>query len=252
MGKKQPRVQLSEAELKALEPEIDDMDLPEDAELATKDKEVFKEKIAKRIATYEPKKFNDLRPGKRTLVLDVDYTLFDHRSPAQTPAELMRPFLHEFLTAAYPHYNIIIWSATSMKWIDAKMDGLGVSSHPNYKVSMYFDYGAMITVKTDKYGVFNTKPLGVLWGQFSDMCTPENTIMFDDLGRNFIMNPENGLKIKPCRSLHTTRDTDTELRDLTQYLLAIVEDDVQDLRELDHKHWRRYLRRRRKRQRDEA
>lgn len=57
----------------------------------------------------------------------------------------MRPYLHEFLTAAYQHYNIIIWSATSMKWIEAKMTGLGVASNPNYKICMYFDYGAMIT-----------------------------------------------------------------------------------------------------------
>lgn len=42
-----------------------------------------------------------MRPGKKLLVLDIDYTLFDHRSTAETGAELMRPFLHEFLTSAY-------------------------------------------------------------------------------------------------------------------------------------------------------
>lgn len=41
------------------------------------------------------------RPGKKLLVLDVDYTLFDHRSAAETGNELMRPFLHEFLSSAY-------------------------------------------------------------------------------------------------------------------------------------------------------
>lgn len=44
---------------------------------------------------------NQPRPGKKLLVLDIDYTLFDHRSTAQTGAELMRPYLHEFLTSAY-------------------------------------------------------------------------------------------------------------------------------------------------------
>ena len=34
-------------------------------------------------------------------MLDIDYTLFDHRTPAETGAELMRPHLHEFLTSAY-------------------------------------------------------------------------------------------------------------------------------------------------------
>ena len=42
-----------------------------------------------------------MRPGKKLLVLDIDYTLFDHRSTAETGTELMRPYLHEFLTAAY-------------------------------------------------------------------------------------------------------------------------------------------------------
>ena len=47
------------------------------------------------------KLLNNMRPGKKLLVLDIDYTLFDHRSTAETGAELMRPYLHEFLTSAY-------------------------------------------------------------------------------------------------------------------------------------------------------
>lgn len=81
---------------------------------------------------------NPPREAKKLVVLDIDYTLFDHRSPAENPHELMRPCkfvayitylfcyfppffnectfvvadLHEFLTAAYSEYDIIIWSAT--------------------------------------------------------------------------------------------------------------------------------------------
>lgn len=44
---------------------------------------------------------NQPREGKKLLVLDIDYTLFDHRSVAETGNELMRPYLHEFLTDAY-------------------------------------------------------------------------------------------------------------------------------------------------------
>lgn len=34
---------------------------------------------------------NPPREGKKCLVLDIDYTLFDHRSSAENPRELMRP-----------------------------------------------------------------------------------------------------------------------------------------------------------------
>lgn len=44
---------------------------------------------------------NDPRPGKKLLVLDIDYTLFDHRSAAESGLELMRPYLHDFLESAY-------------------------------------------------------------------------------------------------------------------------------------------------------
>lgn len=47
---------------------------------------------------------NDPRPGKKLLVLDIDYTLFDHRSVAESGLELMRPYLHDFLESAYEVY----------------------------------------------------------------------------------------------------------------------------------------------------
>ena len=64
--------------------------------------------MANRVANYEVKIFNDLREDKKLLVLDIDYTLFDHKTPAETGAELMRPHLHEFLTSAYK-VNTFFW-----------------------------------------------------------------------------------------------------------------------------------------------
>jgi ubiquitin-like domain-containing CTD phosphatase 1 len=42
---------------------------------------------------------------------------------------------------------------------------------------------------------FQVKPLGVIWRKF-EQYSKDNTIMFDDLRRNFLMNPANGLKIR--------------------------------------------------------
>lgn len=121
---------------------------------------------------------NEPREGKKLLVLDIDYTLFDHRSVAETGNELMRPYLHEFLTDAYnvsivtvlsewlntrmnsklfrklfQSYDIVIWSATNMKWIEEKMRLLGVASHSEYKIAFYLDIHAMISVHTPRYGL---------------------------------------------------------------------------------------------------
>jgi ubiquitin-like domain-containing CTD phosphatase 1 len=56
------------------------------------------------------------------------------------------------LAASYAMYDIIIWSATDMKWVEVKMGELGCLSNPNYKITCMLDHGSMITVNTDKYG----------------------------------------------------------------------------------------------------
>eukprot|EP00252_Welwitschia_mirabilis_P007923 TRINITY_DN19618_c0_g1_i1.p1 TRINITY_DN19618_c0_g1~~TRINITY_DN19618_c0_g1_i1.p1 ORF type:complete len:336 (+),score=61.29 TRINITY_DN19618_c0_g1_i1:215-1222(+) len=217
---------------------IDDFELGQDDVTDIKDKEVNKKKLRRRIENYKIKLLNPCRSGKKLLVLDIDYTLFDHRSTAENPLELMRPYLHEFLTASYAEYDIIIWSATSMKWVEVKMEQLGVLGHPNYKITALLDHQAMITVQSDSYGVFDCKPLGLIWGLLPEYYNPKNTIMFDDLRRNFVMNPENGLVIKPFRKAHLNRGSDCELLRLTQYLLAIAE--LDDISHLDHRHWETY------------
>jgi hypothetical protein len=42
------------------------------------------------------------------------------------------------------------------------------------------------TKQTEKYGVFDCKPLAFIWAKFSEY-TPDNTVMLDDLRRNFVM-----------------------------------------------------------------
>ena len=69
----------------------------------------------------------------------------------------MRPYLHEFLKESYANYDIVIWSATSMKWIEGKMKLLGVHSNEDYKILFYLDYQAMISVHSQKRGVVDVK-----------------------------------------------------------------------------------------------
>ncbi|CAI0375394.1 unnamed protein product [Linum tenue] len=102
-----------------------------------------------------------------------------------------------------------------MKWVELKMGELGVLSNPNYKITALLDHLAMITVQTDARGIFDCKPLG-----------------------NFVMNPQNGLTIKPFRKAHANRDSDQELVKLTEYLLAIAE--LDDISTLDHSKWKYY------------
>ncbi|KAL1450190.1 hypothetical protein WDU94_002637 [Cyamophila willieti] len=217
---------------------VDDFDIEED-QVAIENKDIYLDKIQKRIKDYQINVLNEPRPGKKLLVLDIDYTLFDHRSAAEQGYELMRPFLHEFLTSAYKHYDIAIWSATSMKWIEEKMKLLGVTVNPNYKIVFYVDCSAMISVHLPKYGVVEVKPLGVIWGKFPTSYSPQNTIMFDDIRRNFLMNPRNGLRIRPFREAHLNRGTDRELKRLARYLDEIA--NVEDLNSLNHRNWEKYL-----------
>lgn len=221
---------------------INDLDIEEE-EVEIEKAEIYLAKIQKRIETYEIQELNPLREGKKLLVLDIDYTLFDHRSVAETGLELMRPYLHEFLTSAYKNYDIVIWSATSMKWINEKMKLLGVTNHPDYKIAFHLDSLAMISVHTPKYGVVDVKPLGVIWGKYKQFSA-KNTIMFDDIRRNFIMNPQSGLRIRAFRQAHLNRHKDRELLKLAKYLELIAQ--LDDFQVLNHRKWEEYRSKQRK------
>lgn len=218
---------------------IDDFDIgTEEVKLQNREENI--NKIIRRVRELKVPFLNQPRKDKKLLVLDIDYTIFDHVSHAEKGTELMRPYLHEFLTSAYEDYDIAIWSATSLKWIEVKMNELGVSTHPDYKIVFYLDCAAMISVYTAEYGVLNVKPLRVIWDmeQFSEYYSSKNTIMFDDLRRNFLMNPQNGLRIDPYKNAHTNREKDKELMKLAVYLKKISK--LNDLSGLKHRNWSKY------------
>jgi ubiquitin-like domain-containing CTD phosphatase 1 len=121
---------------------------------------------------------------------------------------------------------------------------LGVTGHPTYKITATMDFTAMVTVHTQQHGVYECKPLQVLWSRFPDTYTPANTIMFDDLLRNYVCNPQNGLVIRPFRKAATRGKGDRELEGLEEYLCAIA--GMDSLEGLNHDRWERFLDKRRR------
>ena len=90
--------------------------------------------------------------------------------------------------------------ARCRRWVELKMRELGCLDHPAFKLIALFDATAMITCEARGYGVLDVKPLGVVWGLYPQFSAA-NTLMLDDLSRNFLMNPQSGLKIRPCALL---------------------------------------------------
>jgi len=77
-----------------------------------------------------------------------------------------------------------------------------ISVHLSLDLNSWYFYLTLLSTAYDLIyqGSFYTsflqvKPLGVIWGKFSEYYSKKNTIMFDDIGRNFLMNPQNGLKV---------------------------------------------------------
>jgi len=183
--------------------------------------------------------------GRRCLVLDIDYTIFDHKSNFEKAPEYTRPYLHEFLTVCNQHYDLIIWSATAMSHITTKLQNMGVLSHPSYSLTMVLTKDHMIPYPLpQKIGATKTKyqdikPLQIIWDKFPECYTPQNSIHIDDIMENFAMNPTNGLQISPFRDAPSNKAKDRELWYLTQYLLLLK--DVEDVRDFEHKRWKDHI-----------
>ncbi|KAI0076439.1 HAD IIID h [Panus rudis PR-1116 ss-1] len=189
-----------------------------------------------------------LREGKRLLVLDIDYTILDTKpltTGALPPQECARPRLHEFLEAVYPYYDICIWSQTSWVWLETKLVELGMlGGTRNYQISFVLDKTAMFTVFSEREGKHykhSVKALQIIWNHFPQFG-PRNTIHVDDLGRNFALNPNQGLKISAFKEAHTPQAmADRELDKLARYMIHIA-NTHEDFSKLNHKDWKHVTR----------
>mmetsp|Transcript_9873 Transcript_9873/g.10953 ORF Transcript_9873/g.10953 Transcript_9873/m.10953 type:complete len:677 (-) Transcript_9873:104-2134(-) len=215
------------------------------------------ESISKKLEAAEQVHFDVLHPPrakKCCLVLDIDYTLFDHRWQQALKSEykrerhmiieFKRPYLHEFLTTCHEFYDLIIWSATSMVAIQSKITNLKILDSKTYHIQFVLSKEHMFYInkrRNPKTIVGETvKPLDVIWSKFPEFYGKHNTIHIDDLGSNFQLNPNNGLQIQPFKEALKNRNDDKELFYLTKYLLMIAKDEP-DFSALNHYHWKEYV-----------
>jgi len=199
---------------------------------------------------------NEPRPNKPLMVLDLDHTLLDFSSKkimeASTAvatassidpiAHMKRPFMDEFLTKVYRHYDLVVWSQTSWRWLETKLTELGMLTHPGYKWCFVLDKTSMFSITSKKRDGTKVKhyvkPLQIIWSKFPDRWGTHNTIHLDDLSRNFALNLDNGLKVtgyyRKKGGLNGARDV--ELIGLAQYLeqLAVK---VRDFSIVKFQHW---------------
>lgn len=91
------------------------------------------------------------------------------------PGTAILLYLYSVLSIFYSFGTIICngmnatFTSCSMKWIKVKMEQLGVLGNPNYKITALLDHMAMITVQTSSRGVFDCKPLGLIWAKFPEV-----------------------------------------------------------------------------------
>ena len=109
------------------------------------------EKLRDSIAKTEisSRMMNEPRPNFPLLVLDLDHTLLDFDSKSSNFAKMKRPYMHEFLGLVYQHFDLVIWSQTSWKWLEIKLIELGFLEPSNpYKILFVLDKECMFRRKS--------------------------------------------------------------------------------------------------------
>ncbi|KAG7558286.1 hypothetical protein FFLO_02756 [Filobasidium floriforme] len=129
--------------------------------------------ITQKISECPINLINPPRPGKKLLVLDLDYTLVDSKpllAGSLPPLECVRPTLHEFLEKAYEDYDIVIWSQTNYWWLESKLYECGIigDETKRHKLLCVCDRKSMFPIFGQKNGQkykHEVKPLSFLWQQ---------------------------------------------------------------------------------------
>mmetsp|Transcript_47155 Transcript_47155/g.71303 ORF Transcript_47155/g.71303 Transcript_47155/m.71303 type:complete len:261 (+) Transcript_47155:1278-2060(+) len=193
---------------------------------------------------------NEPREGKPLLVLDLDHTLLDFSSKKLQQANthvvgdtsamaMKRPFMDEFLTLAYQHYDLVVWSQTSWRWLETKLTELGMLTHNGYRFCFVLDKTSMFSVvSTRRDGEkfkHHVKPMQIIWTKFPRWGS-HNTVHVDDLSRNFALNIGSGLKVSAYYRKKDSRRKDCELMVLARYLEHLASQ-VDDFDDVNFKYW---------------
>ena len=197
------------------------------------------ENLAKFTDNTECHIINEPREGKPLLVLDLDHTLLCFSSKALLQrtesfddaqdhvARMQRPYMHEFLTSAYRHYDLVVWSQTSWRWLETKLVELGMINNPGYKFCFVLDKTSMFRITSTKRDGSKVqhyvKPLQIIWSKFP-RWGEHNTVHIDDLERNFALNLTNGLKCTAYYRKKKKAAKDVELLGLARYLDLLARD----------------------------
>jgi len=176
---------------------------------------------------------NEPREGKPLLVLDLDHTLLDfssktlardtstHRVGDGLAAAMKRPYMDKFLAEAYKHYDMVVWSQTSWRWLETKLTELGMVTSPHYRFCFVLDKTSMFAIKSTKRGgetyKHSVKPLQIIWSKYPRWGS-HNTVHLDDLARNFALNLGSGLKVTAYYRKKSKARRDVELLGLARYL----------------------------------
>ncbi|XP_059469165.1 ubiquitin-like domain-containing CTD phosphatase 1 [Neocloeon triangulifer] len=184
-------------------------------------------KVIQKSKSYKIKIREPLEKKKKLLVLDIDRTLLFDSSPS-APIKL-RPEMHKFLEKASLDYNIGLWSDSKMRRITSLIKRLRMDHQKSYKINFVVCERAVVNI--DNGGEqMRVKPLDIVWSQLRQW-SPKNTIMVDDLPKNFLMNPQTGLRIKRFDG----KRSDRELSKLSRYLKKIASQ--KDFTVLNHSNW---------------
>jgi len=221
---------------------VDDFDLDFTAGSEQWERHVAnKDKLKESICNTKIHVMNEPRPNYPLLVLDLDHTLLDFSSKdlresltqdhALLHAQIMkRPFMDEFLRKMYLQYDLVVWSQTSWRWLETKLIELGMLTDVGYRFTFVLDKTSMFAITSTKKNSgehyrHHVKPLELIWTKFPLNYSQRNTVHVDDLARNFALNMENGLRVKPYfRKKVNKRSRDVELEALSIYLSRLAKE----------------------------